>query len=125
MNQPRRSPNKPLTPHPVPSFGSSSLTNVAVCPCSDVTAVCTEHADEQTIADLNTVDPERVQEFELDPCGQNVPLLHHGLQFGHGNCSAPDTCTCLCRSMAWYKKDGTLSEDPWKDPLGRELPPGM
>jgi hypothetical protein len=86
--------------------------------------VCTEHADEETIYHLNTVDPLEVQKFELDPCGSAEISQWNGLSVGRGNCSAPDRCTCLCKERSWYNVEGLLVEEPWHDPLKRKLQPG-
>ena len=88
------------------------------------TPVCTQRADLATTNDLATVDPAVVAQFELDPCGSELVFEWQGVYVGKGNCTSPDTCTCLCTSKGWLNKDGELVEKPWSDPLGRSLPPG-
>jgi hypothetical protein len=77
---------------------------------------------------LNTVDQAKVLAFEYDPCGQEQLEVWQGLPVGRGNCSEPDTCTCLCKRKAYRDANGDLVEAPWVDPLAgmptRELEPG-
>ena len=51
--------------------------------------------------------------------------LWDGQEFRRGNCSDPNTCTCLCKERSWKNADQELVEEPWVDPLNRELPPGF
>lgn len=88
------------------------------------TPVCVQHATRVTITDLNTIDPAVITAFEYDPCGSNVLEEVKGVILGRGNCSRPNTCTCLCRHRAYRDASGSLSDHPWQDPLGRSLPPG-
>lgn len=110
--------------------GNCTAPDVCTCPpewtgfdCK--TPVCTQHADVQTIKDLNTEDPAKIQQFELDPCGSELTEEWNGMTVGRGNCSSPDTCTCLCKSRSWLDADGNLVEEPWTDPLNRGLQPGF
>ena len=50
-------------------------------PCS------TRHANFETIKSLNTVDPAKVAEFELDPCGGQALETWEGIRIGRGNCT--------------------------------------
>jgi len=68
-------------------------------------AVCTATATFDIVEDLVTVDPQKIQDFELDPCGENNKEMHNGAFVGRGNCSAPNTCTCLCRFRSWLDED--------------------
>jgi len=88
------------------------------------TPVCTATADAITVFHLDTVDAAKIQDFELDPCGQSILEEYNGALVGKGNCSAPNTCTCLCKDRTWLDEDNELVELPWIDPLERELPPG-
>mmetsp|Transcript_34542 Transcript_34542/g.55147 ORF Transcript_34542/g.55147 Transcript_34542/m.55147 type:complete len:2065 (+) Transcript_34542:19-6213(+) len=85
--------------------------------------VCTLRADDSVVLDLQTSDVKKVQRFEMDPCQTSKLVSWDGLQLGQGNCTAPNTCTCLCTNRAW-QEEGEYTELPWADPLGRELPPG-
>ena len=75
-------------------------------------AVCTATATFDIVVDLNTVDPARVQDFELDPCGENHNLFYNGATVGKGNCSAPNTCTCLCTERSWLDEDNQYVVSP-------------
>ena len=88
-------------------------------------AVCSATATFDIETDLNTVDPARVQAFELDPCMENSLRMFNGAEVGQGNCSAPNTCTCLCTDRSWLDEDNHFVELPWVDPLDRELLPGF
>lgn len=106
--------------------------------------VCVAIADAATIYELQTVDVGRVQDFELDPCLQNIERFlveapkpwdertqkgdklwnrsywRDGKDYmlSRGNCTRPMSCTCLC-----YEQNPEW--DPWDDPLERPgiLPP--
>ena len=73
------------------------------------------------------VDPAVIAAFELDPCmsGKLELFEEEDMLKGRGNCTAPDTCTCLCKNRAFYNEAGELSEEPWVDPLQRSLEPGQ
>lgn len=108
-----------------------NCTGPDFCTCTDEwtgydcrTPVCTATADAITVFHLDTVDAQRVQDFELDPCGMTLLEEYNGALVGKGNCSAPNTCTCLCKERTWLDEDNELVELPWIDPLERELPPG-
>ncbi len=91
------------------------------------TPVCTVHADADMLVELNSVDPAVVAAFELDPClsGKLELFEAEEIMKGRGNCTAPDTCTCLCLDRAYYDEAGELSDEPWVDPLQRSLEPGQ
>ena len=74
--------------------------------------MCTATATFDIVVDLNTVDPARVQDFELDPCGENHNLFYNGATVGKGNCSAPNTCTCLCTERSWLDEDNQYVVSP-------------
>jgi hypothetical protein len=88
------------------------------------TPVCVQHATRETIADLDTLDPEVIEQFEYDPCGSSVMEDWKGMQIGRGNCSRPGVCTCLCKRRAFRDRDGLYTDGPWADPLNRALPTG-
>lgn len=50
------------------------------------TPVCSTVADAETVYNLNTVDPAKVQQFELDPCGEELQTQWNGAL--HGNACA-------------------------------------
>ncbi|KAA0152321.1 hypothetical protein FNF29_03887 [Cafeteria roenbergensis] len=109
--------------------GNCTAPDVCECPpewtgfdCR--TPVCTQHATREIIAELDTVDPAKISAFELDPCGTNRLQTFNGVQTGRGNCSAPDTCTCLCKQRTWLDADGNLVEEPWTDLFNRPIPAG-
>jgi len=89
------------------------------------TPVCTQHATQKIIAELDTVDPAKITAFELDPCGTRQTEVWNGRTIGRGNCSAPDTCTCLCKSRTWLDANGNLVEEPWTDIFNRPIPAGF
>ena len=91
------------------------------------TPVCTIHADSELLLELNSVDPAVIAAFELDPCmsGKLELFEEEDMLKGRGNCTAPNTCTCLCFNRAFYDEAGELSEEPWVDPLQRSLEPGQ
>jgi len=91
------------------------------------TPVCTVHADSDMLLELNSVDPAVIAAFELDPCmsGKLELFEEEDMLKGRGNCTAPDTCTCLCMKRAFYNEAGELSEEPWVDPLQRSLEAGQ
>ena len=58
---------------------------------------------QRTTLDLNTVDQEKKNLFEMDPCGMEAewtvnggPEYFFGKFYGRGNCTGPDECTCTC-----------------------------
>lgn len=65
-----------------------------------------------------------MSEFELDPCLMNKKFAYNGAIVGQGNCSLPNQCICLCFERSWLDEDGDWVEEPWVDPLDRELLPG-
>jgi hypothetical protein len=109
------------------------------CTCAEgwtgydcMTPVCTQVATIQSRLDLNTVDEDRVHEFEMDPCGMNGGrwgmVDWKGLSVGQGNCTMPNTCTCLCKVPFMgerCEKYETQCLRAWKDPLDRSIPPGF
>lgn len=110
--------------------GNCTSPDICTCPpewtgydCR--TPVCTQHATQEFIADLDTVDPAKITAFELDPCGTNEVETWNGMQVGRGNCSAPNTCTCLCKSRSWLDAAGNLVEEPWTDIFLRAIPAGF
>jgi hypothetical protein len=109
--------------------GNCTAPDVCECPpewtgydCR--TPVCTQHATQDIIADLNTVDPAKITAFELDPCMTKQTEVWNGRVVGRGNCSAPNTCTCLCKERSWLDADGNLVEEPWTDLFRRTIPAG-
>jgi len=109
--------------------GNCTAPDICTCPpewtghdCG--TPVCTTKAEERTVQELDTVDLVKIQAFELDPCGTYEYVQWDGLFVGRGNCTAPDTCTCLCMERAYTDEDGEYYDLPWEDPLNRELPVG-
>ena len=113
------------------------------CACPDSwqgydckTPVCVQHATRETISQLLdlldtsetviSVDPALVTAFEYDPCGMSVLVDDgQGNMVSRGNCTRPNTCTCLCRQRAYRSADGGYSGGPWTDPLNRALPRGF
>ena len=86
------------------------------------TPICVAMADADMVEDLKTIDPQRVVDFELDPCRTSVtddaPREWGKFKIGQGNCTKPQFCTCLCfESEPRYV--------PWLDPLERTLEPGV
>eukprot|EP00903_Cladosiphon_okamuranus_P018631 g17149.t3 len=87
------------------------------------TPVCEVVADDLMRVQLNTMDEERVVEFETDPCAMEeryAPVEHNGARYYRGNCTAPNQCTCTC----WAEFDvddcetfQTNCDGPWQDPL--------
>jgi hypothetical protein len=99
-----------------------------------------------SIQNLNTVDPMKILQFELDPCGSEFTETIRGAQIGRGNCSQPNVCTCMCRVRSWQDASGStlivvnvpvrfhqlgaeweiadMVKKPWKDPLSRSIPLG-
>ena len=66
------------------------------CTCTDEwtgfdcgTPVCEIQATNQTIIELDTVDPLKVLELEKDPCRTKVTEIWNGVEMGQGNCSYP------------------------------------
>jgi hypothetical protein len=109
--------------------GNCTSPDVCTCPVEWTgydcrTPVCVQHATRQTILDLGTLDPLVVEAFEYDPCGSGVMEDYNGGKAGRGNCSRPNTCTCLCRRRGFRDAEGVYNELPWVDPLNRTLPPG-
>lgn len=87
--------------------------------------VCVQHATEDTIKALATLDEQSVVNFEQDPCGSRFDLVEVNDELiSRGNCTRPNTCTCLCIVRALRGADGALDDNPWRDPLNRPLPPG-
>jgi hypothetical protein len=79
----------------------------------------------KSIFEIDTMDPVKVIEFENDPCQTKKKVLFHDVYHGQGNCTEPNICQCLCMNRAPYDLDGEMIEEPWVDPLGRTLPPGV
>lgn len=95
------------------------------------TPVCRAEVDSLVRYQLNTYDESKVHAFELDPCGtagiQFGTEIINNMEMGHGNCTLPGLCTCLCRQRFDYdrcQETGELCERAWHDPLQRSLPPG-
>jgi hypothetical protein len=94
------------------------------------TPVCGVNVNAVVVSDMNTVDPYKIQVFEMDPCGTastvdfqppGAPMV---MQKTRGNCTAPTHCTCLCNEIAQLDENGEFINGPWQDPLGRPLPLG-
>ena len=99
------------------------------CTCAEgwegfdcMTPICTAMADAEMVEDLQTIDPQRVLDFELDPCRTNVqddaPREWGKFKIGQGNCTKPNYCTCLCF-------ESEPRHVPWQDDLERPLAPGF
>jgi len=89
--------------------------------------VCKMIVDAAITNNLRTIDPQKIRAFEMDPCGTSATLsedVNAEMSNGRGNCSAPNTCTCLCTDMREMTPEGFAGEPPWEDPLGRSLDPG-
>ena len=104
-----------------PNGGICTLPDRCTCPSGWTgydcrTPSCTQHATEGLIEELDTVDPLRIQEFELDPCGTKQLTRIGGEEVPRGNCTGPNVCTCFCRI-----RTGPGSS-PWSDPFGRSIP---
>lgn len=109
--------------------GNCTAPDVCTCPVQWTgydcrTPVCVQHATRQTIADLNTIDVAVIEAFEYDPCGSTVMEEWGDKEVSRGNCTRPNTCTCLCKVRAYRGPDGQYNDVPWIDPLSRALPPG-
>ncbi|GBG29733.1 Wnt inhibitory factor 1 [Hondaea fermentalgiana] len=109
--------------------GLCTAPDTCTCPegwtgvdCSE--PVCELRADVQTILDLQTTDPEKIKDFELDPCQNSKRFLYEGFLASQGNCSAPNTCTCFCKRRAYLDENGEWTEEPWHHPLGKDPPIG-
>lgn len=88
------------------------------------TPVCELRADIDIVAELNTLDLDRIIAFEVDPCGEGRTAEVRGRQEIVGNCTRPNTCTCLCRQRAFINGEGEYSSKPYKDTLGGQAPAG-
>ena len=118
------------------------------CTCAEgwtgydcMTPVCTQIADKLTRKEIYTVDEARVHQFEMDPCGskggrwgmekwngQQGAGSGKILSVGQGNCTLPNTCTCLCKQRydsERCRKYNTNCLRAWLDPLGRSIPWGF
>ena len=104
------------------------------CTCAEgwegydcMTPICTTIADAEMVEDLQTIDPGKVLDFELDPCQTNmlevVPPEWGKYSIGRGNCTAPNYCTCLCTPLLHIKYDNEWLK-AWQDPLQRDPGPG-
>jgi hypothetical protein len=60
---------------------------------------------------------------EVHPrCSLDLDELDQEVQYGRGNCTYENICTCLCKIMSRFDETGTeMFEEPWTDPLGRTL----
>lgn len=101
------------------------------CTCADGwtgydcgTPVCRLRADEETILELKTSDLEKIRDFELDPCQTSKQFLHNGYLASQGNCTAPNTCTCFCKTRGYLDENGDWTAEPWHSPLGQDPPIG-
>ena len=86
--------------------------------------VCAVRADAAIVTELNTQDMRKVIAFENDPCGTSKLIAWNGLLVGQGNCTAPNTCTCLCMDRE-FPVDGKVERLPWEDAFGRPIPQGF
>ena len=104
------------------------------CTCAEgwegydcMTPICTTIADAEMVEDLQTIDPGKVLDFELDPCQTNmlevVPIEWGKYSIGRGNCTAPNYCTCLCTPLLEKKFEGEWLK-AWPDALRRDPGPG-
>ena len=113
--------------------GNCTAPDFCLCPVAWTgydcrTPVCVQHATRQTITDLVTIDPQVITTFEYDPCGVSH-LVDDGSGTGRlvsrGNCTRPNTCTCLCRLRAIMDASGHYVDAPWTDSLHRPIPAGF
>lgn len=101
-----------------------------VCTCADGwtgydcrTPVCEVVADPLMRTQLPTIFEDKIIAFESDPCAgsaiyRNTRYLDRA--FKRGNCSQPNTCTCLCLSRYDYTrcdKKQERCEGAWQDPM--------
>ena len=70
---------------------------------------------------LDTVDEEKINYFETDPCTMqdiSVPRLDEGTEYYRGNCTLPNQCTCHC-FWSYYPSmcftNGNNCTAPWQD----------
>lgn len=89
------------------------------------TPVCEAVADALTRKQLATVDEEVVHAFEQHPCslqGVYEPERIGRVIHSRGNCSAPNTCSCLCKAKYFFTacdRDDLYCRGPWQDPMVR------
>jgi len=99
-----------------------------VCTCAQgwegydcKTPVCEIFADPLTRKQLGTVSEDKLMAFEKRPCDVDPIYGVHGWKgrkYTRGNCTLPNTCTCLCMERynvkACHKKQ-LQCDGPWQD----------
>ena len=80
-------------------------------------------ADPLTRMQLGTVIEDKVISFESDPCGVEAIYGisgYKGRKYSRGNCTKPNTCTCLCKwdyNIKACHREGKHCDGPWQDSL--------
>lgn len=112
-----------------PNGGNCTAPDVCTCPsmwsgydCK--TPLCTMHATPEILDQLGSLDVAVVRAFQQEPCMSWKTISIDGLDYGRGNCTRPNQCTCTCFDRPWRDETGALMEEPWTDPLRRPLPRG-
>ncbi|GMI09425.1 hypothetical protein TrVE_jg8809 [Triparma verrucosa] len=105
-----------------------SCTSPDYCECAEgwtgydcKTPKCEVVTDFLTRKQLDTVDEEKVNYFETDPCTMReitVPRMDKGTEYYRGNCTLPNQCTCHCfwsyiPTMCFTSKENCTA--PWQD----------
>ena len=105
-----------------------SCTSPDYCACAEgwtgydcKTPKCEVVTDFLTRKQLDTVDEEKVNYFETDPCTMReitVPRMDKGTEYYRGNCTLPNQCTCHCfwsyiPTMCFTSKENCTA--PWQD----------
>jgi len=87
------------------------------------TPICEVVADALLREQLNTVDEEKINLVEQDPCAMadwHGTEPYEGYDAYRGNCTRPNQCTCLCKDAYDSTRCEMLEEHcegPWQDPL--------
>merc|ERR1711988_1546546 len=89
------------------------------------TPICTVVADALLREQLNTVDEERINLVENNPCNSEdwfgTEILEElDYRFSRGNCTEPNLCACFCKVPFDQRKcdlRGKNCEGAWQDPL--------
>jgi LCCL domain len=89
------------------------------------TPVCELRVSGSLVTELNTLDLDRIIQFELDPCGQDRRADFYGTDVKIGNCTRPNVCTCMCRQRAFKNSKKEYVNAPYQDPLKKNPPVGF